>query len=75
MFKKIKAWWQTRKCAKGKHKFPYQSYVKGRVREGQHRRVRYWLECEHCGSMTPPMNKKKLIQKGKELGWLDNESS
>ena len=67
MIKKIKTWWQSRKCAKGNHKFPYQSYVKGRVREGNKRRVRYWLECDHCGKATEPMNKKQLIKLREEV--------
>lgn len=71
MFKKIKAWWHARNCAKGKHVYEEGCYVKGRVRERQQRRVRYWFECEHCGHMTEPMSKKQLIQKGKELGWVN----
>lgn len=73
MFKKIKAWWHARNCAKGKHSYPTNSYVKGRVREGSKRRVRYWLECDHCGKATEPMNKKQLMRLGAEKGWSDQE--
>lgn len=73
MIKKIKAWLQTCKCRKGQHVYPTNCYVKGRVREGNKRRVRYWLECAHCGKETEPLNKKQLIKLGVEKGWLDYE--
>lgn len=71
MFKKIKKWFQLRKCAKGQHSYTPGDYVKSRVRQGQTRRVRYWVECNCCGARTEPMNKKRLIEFGRAQGWLD----